>query len=424
MRLPELDPEQSSEDIHVFAHIGAILITLGVLFNLWGQWSTFLQVLLSSVAIGVANIAIDGWFARRNTQPAAEALRVLVNAMGFMVNGHLTGWMHLLWFYVPFNLLWYSAADRWVRVRLGSFLFVVTAFSLWDGADPNVVLTFVLLGIFSYLLTEKRMNLLRTLLKQVIEHREQLHTANQRAMEQEKLSSLGMMAAGVAHEINNPMSFVTSNVSSLYKELKEYPSLPEPFREYVDDVLPATLDGIRRVNAIVGDLRRFARGDAEAYVEYSLNAEVQAALRIAQGELSHCTVETELGEVGWLSGRPQQIVQALVNLLVNAGQATASGGRVHVSTLRDGEWVRVAVRDTGTGIPPEVMRNLFQPFFTTKPQGAGMGLGLAVSHGIITAHGGRIEVETTPGKGSCFTLHLPRVPRQPESARSSPETPR
>jgi signal transduction histidine kinase len=412
MRSPELDPEQSREDIHVLAHAGGILVTLGVLLNLWGQWPTFFQVLLASVVIAVANVAVDGWFTRRNTRPGAEAVRVLVNATGFMVNGHLTGWMHLLWFYVPFNLLWYSAADRWVRVRLGSFLFVVTAFALWDGADPDVALTFALLGIFSYLLTEKRTNLLRSLLQQVIEHREQLHTAYQRAMKQEKLSSLGLMAAGVAHEINNPMSFVTSNVSSLYRDLKEYPSLPEPFREYVDDVLPATLDGIRRVNAIVGDLRRFARGDAEASIEYDLNAEVQAALRIAQSELSHCGVETELGEVGRLSGRPQQIVQALVNLLVNAGQATASGGRVHVSTLRDGEWVRVAVRDTGTGIPPEVMRNLFQPFFTTKPQGVGMGLGLAVSHGIITAHGGRIEVETTPGKGSCFTLHLPCCPRQ------------
>jgi two-component system NtrC family sensor kinase len=415
MRSPELDPEQSREDIHVFAHAAGILITIGVLINLWGQWSTFLQVLLASAVIGVANVAVDGWFTRHNTRPVAESVRVLVNAMGFMVNGHLTGWMHLLWFYVPFNLLWYSAADRWVRVRLGTFLVVVTSFALWDGADPNVALTFVLVGIFSYLLTEKRMNLMRSLLQEVIDHREQLHVAYQRAMEQEKLSSLGVMAAGVAHEINNPMSFVTSNISSLYRELKGHSSLPESFREYVDDVLPATLDGIRRVNAIVGDLRRFARGDAEVYVEYDLNTEVQAALRIAHNQLSHCHVETELGEVGSLTGRPRQIVQALVNVLVNAGQATASGGRVHLSTRREGEWVRVEVRDTGTGIPPEVMRNLFQPFFTTKPQGTGMGLGLAVSHGIITAHGGRIEVDTTAGKGSCFTFHLPRVPRQPDA---------
>ncbi len=423
MPSPELDPEQSREDILVFAHAGAILITLGILISLWGNWSTFLQVLLSSVVIAVANVAVDGWFTRRNTRPTAEAARVTINALGFMVNGHITGWLHLIWFYVPFNLLWYSAADRWVRARLGAFLAVVTAFALWDGADPKVALTFVLVGTFSYLLTEKRMNLMRTLLKEVIAQREQLHVAYQRAMEQEKLSSLGMLAAGVAHEINNPMSFVTSNISSIYREMKEHTALPEPFREYVDDVLPATLDGIRRVNAIVGDLRRFARGDKEVYVEFDLNAEVQASLRIAHSQLSHCHVETELGEVGMLVGRPQQIIQAVVNVLVNAGQATASGGRVHLSTRREGDWVLVAIRDTGTGIPPEVMRNLFQPFFTTKPPGVGMGLGLAVSHGIITAHGGRIEVESTPGQGSSFTLHLPRGPRQPHSTRPLPETP-
>jgi two-component system NtrC family sensor kinase len=418
VRSHEQDPEQSREDIHAFAHTSAILITVAMLLNLWGQWSTFLKVLLASTVIGVINIGVDGWFTQRNTRPVAESVRVMVNALGFMVNGHITQWLHVLWFYVPFCLLWYSAADRWVRVRLGAFLVVVTTFALWDGADPNVAVTFVLLGIFSYLLTEKRMGLLRSLLKEVIGHREQLHVAYQRAMKQEKLSSLGMMAAGVAHEINNPMAFVTSNVHSLYRELKEHPSLPAPFQEYVDDVLPNTLDGIRRVNAIVNDLRRFARGDAETYVEFDLNSEVQAALRIAQSQLRHCHVETELGEVGPLTGRPQQITQALVNVLVNAGQATASGGRVHLSTCRDGDWVRVAVNDTGTGIPPEAMSNLFQPFFTTKPQGVGMGLGLAVSHGIITAHGGRIEVETTPGKGSRFTLYLPRVPHQPERARS------
>jgi two-component system NtrC family sensor kinase len=322
VRSHELHPEQFREDIHAFAQTSAILITIVMLLNLWGQWSTFLQVLLTSTVLAVINIGVDGWFTRRNTQPVAESVRVLVNALGFMVNGHITHWLHVLWFYVPFCLLWYSAVDRWVRVRLGAFLTGVTAFALWDGADPNVALTFVLLGIFSYLLTEKRMTLLRSLQQEVIAQREQLHVAYQRAMEQEKLSSLGVMAAGVAHEINNPMSFVTSNVHSLYRELKEHPSLPKPFQEYVDDVLPATLDGSRRINAIVSDLRRFARGDAESYVEFDLNTEVQAALRIAYNQLSHCHVETELGEVGQLTGRPQQIAQAVVNVLVNAGQAS------------------------------------------------------------------------------------------------------
>jgi two-component system NtrC family sensor kinase len=225
-----------------------------------------------------------------------------------------------------------------------------------------------------------------------------------------------MMATGVAHEINNPMSFVTSNIHSLYRELKEHPSLPEPFQEYVDDVLPATLDGIRRVTAIVSELRRFACGDAETYVEFDLNAEVQAALRIAHNQLRHCQVETDLDEVGQFTGRPQQIAQAVVNVLVNAGQATASGGQVHLSTRSEGGWVRVAVNDTGTGIPPEAMRNLFQPFFTTKPQGAGMGLGLAC----------RTASSPPMAAASRWRRHSGRAPASPcicRASRASPSAP-
>jgi signal transduction histidine kinase len=238
---------------------------------------------------------------------------------------------------------------------------------------------------------------------------------HQHALEHEKFSSLGMMAAGVAHEINNPMSFVTSNVNLLLKDLKQQPSLPAPLKEYVDEVLPETLEGIRRVNAIVGDLRRFARGDAEALVEYDLNEEVRSALRAVEGHLGHCRVELALGEVGRLMGRPQQIVQALVNLLVNAGQATPAGGQVLISTRQQGEKLCVEIRDTGAGMAPETLRNLFRPFFTTRPHGAGIGLGLAVVHGIITAHGGHIEVTSQPGQGSAFTVYLPRTPPRQES---------
>jgi signal transduction histidine kinase len=221
----------------------------------------------------------------------------------------------------------------------------------------------------------------------------------------------------VAHEINNPMSFVTSNISLLLKDLKQQPGLPAPLKEYVDEVLPETLDGIKRVNAIVADLRRFARGDPDAHAEYDLNEEVRSALRIAHGQLRHCRVEQQLGEVGKLVGRPRQIVQVLVNMLVNAGQATAEGGRVLISTHQEGDGARVEIRDTGPGLSPEARRHLFQPFFTTKPHGSGMGLGLAVAHGIVTGHGGRIEVDSEPGQGACFRVHLPHTPPLPAYPR-------
>jgi signal transduction histidine kinase len=337
-----------------------------------------------------------------------------------VATGLIAGWSLLLWSYVPFAMLWFYGMDAFGRTRALVYLVVMDSAALLSGCDPFQPVAFSLLGVLVFRLTEKRAELLQQSLEHIIDQREQLAQAevrlrvlHERAFEQEKLSSLGMMAAGVAHEINNPMAFVTSNVTSLFKDLKRQPALPEPLKEYVDEVLPETLNGIQRVNAIVSDLRRFARGDPEIYAEYDLNAEAQTALRIAQGQLSHCELEVQLGEVGLVVGRPRQIVQVLVNLLANAGQATAAGGAVRLSTRLEGQGVCVEVRDAGTGMTQETLRNLFQPFFTTKPPGMGTGLGLAVAHGIVTGQGGRIEVESELGKGSCFTVHLPREAYRP-----------
>ncbi len=412
-----MDPEQVHQGIHATAGMGASVIIAALLVWHWGSWSTFFSLVGIAGVLTLSNLVLLEWLAKRTGRPVAELVRTVVAVGGIAVTGYVTRWSALAWIFVPYNLLWFYGLDPWVHHRGALYLLGVAAFALWDGAQPVMVLAFTLLAALSYLLTEKRASLLRGVLRRALEQQQELREAHrelqqvhQRAIEQEKFSSLGMMAAGVAHEINNPMSFVTSNVHSLLKDLRQQPSLPEPLKEYVDDVLPATLEGIRRVNAIVADLRRFSRGDASAPVEFDLNAEVNAALRIAHHPLGHCEVETELGEVGLLRGWPQQLVQVLVNLLVNAGQATSPGGRVRLSTRREGEEVRVEVRDTGEGMSPEVMRHLFQPFFTTRPPGVGMGLGLAVARGIVTAHGGRIQVESQPGQGSCFTLFLPRAP--------------
>jgi signal transduction histidine kinase len=207
------------------------------------------------------------------------------------------------------------------------------------------------------------------------------------------------------------MSYVKSNVNALLLDLKAQKELPPALREYVDDVLPATLDGIRRVCAIVADLRRFARGDPEAMSEYVLNDEVAAALRMTRSRLHpRCQVELELGELPVMLGRPGQIAQVLVNLLVNAAQAMPEGGRIFISTRADGDEAVLTVRDTGMGMAPEVRERIFQPFFTTKPVGEGTGLGLSVVHGIVVDHKGHILVESEPGQGTTFTLRLPRLP--------------
>jgi signal transduction histidine kinase len=242
---------------------------------------------------------------------------------------------------------------------------------------------------------------------------------------QEKLTSLGMLAAGVAHEINNPMSYVTSNVRGLAEELQGLEALPHSLREYADELLPATLDGIARVNAIVADLRAFSRADSGKNETFDLNEQVAAALRIAGSQFSrNVEVRKCLGKLPPAHGRPQQITQVLVNLLVNAAQAISDTGVVSVATRCDPDELTVEVRDTGVGMRPETISNLFKPFFTTKGVGAGTGLGLAVAHGIVRRHGGRIEVRSTPGEGSAFSVHLPRprTPSRPRGPSSAPLT--
>jgi len=374
------------------------------------------------VAMGTINLGPIEWLARRTSRGVAEWTRMFVNLTGTVVLGQATAWNVLSWVFVPYVLLWFFGLDGRGRLRAATYLVLINAAALWTGSSVELAVTFTLLSVFGHLLLEQRGTVLQGVLQRTLEQREQLEQTHQRlelvhqrALEHEKFSSLGMMAAGVAHEINNPMSFVTSNVNLLLKDLKQQPSLPAPLKEYVDEVLPETLEGIRRVNAIVGDLRRFARGDMEAVAEYDLNEQVRAALQAAQSHLSHCRVEQQLGEVGRLVGRPQQIIRALENLLINAGQATPAGGQVLVSTGLQAEELRVEIRDTGSGMEPETLRSLFRPFFTTRPHGAGIGLGLAVVHGIITAHGGRIEVSSQPGAGSSFRLFLPRTPPLRES---------
>jgi signal transduction histidine kinase len=237
---------------------------------------------------------------------------------------------------------------------------------------------------------------------------QELKAAQTIAIANEKLASIGLLAAGVAHEINNPMSFVTANLNGLIEDCRARGDLPAWLVEYRDDVIPATLDGISRVNAIVADLRRFARGEPEKPVAFDLTDEVAAAVRISRAQLgANQVLHAELAATPRLVGMPRQVSQVALNLIVNAVQAIGPEGRVSVSTAEESGQAIVTVSDDGCGMSPETLGKLFSPFFTTKATGKGTGLGLAVVHGIIQAHRGRIEVESQPGKGSTFRIYLP-----------------
>jgi len=254
------------------------------------------------------------------------------------------------------------------------------------------------------------------LTRRLEEAQDEADKVRQQLERQEKLTSLGMLAAGVAHEINNPMSYVLANVSGLADELRRCAGLPPALRGYADEVLPETMDGIRRVNAIVADLRAFSREDPGPFTAFDVNEEVRTAIRITGAQLgAKAELSVALGKLPDAFGKPRQITQVLVNLLVNAAQAIPVRGTIAVATRCDPDELLIEVRDSGVGMTPDVMARLFQPFFTTKPVGLGTGLGLAVAHGIVRRHGGRIAVESAHGEGTTVTVHLPRPrPRRGE----------
>ena len=422
----QANPEQLNKSLQSIAWPAAFIINVALLVTFWGQWRVIFAIVAVAAVILPFNQVFLEWLARRSSRARVEALRMVANVVGISTLGIATQWSVLVWVFVPHNMLWVFGSDRWARLRTVIYLVAMNGVALATGASPSMALAFSLIGSFGYVVSEKRGTLMFKMLQQVLAQRaevekahQELQQLHQRAVEQERLSSLGLMAASVAHEINNPMSFVTSNVSSMLKDLKAEQHLSEVMKEYVDEVLPDTLDGIKRVNSIVSDLRRFSRGGFDGHIEYDFDAEVKMALRIARIQLRHVRVEQELAAVGTVVGRPRQLVQVLVNLLVNAGQATPEGGVVRLTTRHEGMWVRVEVRDTGTGMSEETKQHLFEPFFTTKPAGVGTGLGLSVVQGIIKSHGGRISVESELGKGTCFSLELPRVPPlQPEGTSS------
>jgi two-component system NtrC family sensor kinase len=261
----------------------------------------------------------------------------------------------------------------------------------------------------------------------------------------EKLASLGQMAAGLAHEINNPVSYVASNL----RALDEYTSALGPvlrmMREFLEapsaephvmsaeqlarlrqlwaqgeldellsdmpELIQESLTGTRRIKEIAQSLRTFAREDDGKLQWVDLNEELESTLRMVRNELKYkCEVKRDFGVLPRITCYPTQIVQVFTNLLMNAAQAIESWGEIRIRTWHAENEVVVEVSDTGKGMTPETRARLFTPFFTTKPRGQGTGLGLSISRDIVSHHGGHIDVRSEPGKGSTFTVYLPITP--------------
>ena len=254
-------------------------------------------------------------------------------------------------------------------------------------------------------------------------------------LHQEKLASIGQLAAGIAHEINNPIGFIMGNLNTL----KEYVTSLQKYCRVVDEVLPessrSTLqefrkqldldyilddlqplltestEGAERVRRIVLDLKDFARSDAQEMYEADLNQLIQSTINIVRNELKYVAqLDLQLGELPPVICHPQQINQVISNLLVNAAHAIEQKGVITVCTWREGRFVVLSVADTGKGVLPENLTRIFDPFFTTKEVGKGTGLGLSISYDIVKKHDGEITVESQMGVGTTFTVKFPVDP--------------
>lgn len=289
---------------------------------------------------------------------------------------------------------------------------------------------------------KQRTSLLNQKNFQLEEANKDLKEAQVQLLQAEKMASVGQLAAGVAHEINNPIGFVNSNMHTLSEYVATYQMIFQQLNDVllkdtdthqdeaikqlrniiqqqdmefinsdISELITDSKDGLIRVAEIVKGLKLFSRVDSDEMQSYNLNDCVRTTLAMVNNQLKYiCSVETHLGSIPHIMMNMGKISQVVTNLLINAGQAiesTGVQGTITITTRELDGYIELSVQDTGCGIEPSHLDKLFNPFFTTKPEGQGTGLGLSISFGIAQEHGGTLHASSKDGEGSCFTLCLP-----------------
>lgn len=283
----------------------------------------------------------------------------------------------------------------------------------------------------------KYRDLANSLEKQVQERTEELKKAHAKLLHQEKLVSVGQLAAGVAHEINNPLGFISSNINTLNNYLSKMKEMLSFYHaafakkgasteyaeeskqkwnklkldlvfEDADDLIKESLDGAQRVKKIVSDLKGFSHIDEAHESDADINTEIDRTLNVLTHEIpKEVEIVKDYGNLPSFSCNPAHLCQAFYNIILNAVQAGGKGLALRILTRSVDNMIEIHVSDNGPGIPESIRNRIFEPFFTTKDVGKGTGMGLNVTFEIITSYGGTIEVASEVGRGTTFSILLP-----------------
>jgi two-component system NtrC family sensor kinase len=265
-----------------------------------------------------------------------------------------------------------------------------------------------------------------------------LQDTQHKLLQSEKMASIGQLAAGVAHEINNPMGFISSNLGSLRKYIDKFSDFIEVQSDVlhknctqkqlealekkkntfkidfitkdVTNLINESLEGANRVKKIVQDLKSFSHVDEMKYEYADINECIESTINIIWSELKYkATVKKDYGSLPRTKCYAGQLSQVFMNILVNAVHSIETQGEITIKTYAQGDSIHVAISDTGYGIPPDKISKIFEPFYTTKEVGKGTGLGLSIAYNIIKKHNGEFNIKSEVGKGTTFIISIPVV---------------
>ncbi len=406
--------------------VGSIALQALVVAALWGHW----RALAVSMGVFVAIVPFNLWVTAK-VLPSwgalrGELFRAVVNTVVTVTVYRVTGWPFPVWLWLPFNALIFEG-KRWLTWVILSITCISNiTFGLIDGVSWIVPAAFTVFAVFGRVMSDERMRVIRDMFDASEAQARALERVEVELRHAQKLEAVGRLAAGVAHEINTPLQFISDNVHFINEGVAELLELIHPdaktadakavdyLREHLPEALRSTNDGLARVTSIVASLRAFAHPSTARGV-IAPNDAVSAAIVLSKHEYRYIAdVDTQLGDVPSVRANAGEVSQVLVNLIVNATHAiadkkksTGDRGHISVTTAIDRDTVAISVGDDGVGIDAAIGDKIFDPFFTTKPVGLGTGQGLAIAHAIVARHGGTLTFTSKRGVGTTFVVRLP-----------------